>query len=99
MFLRKLRYSYTRYYKIQMSMKLKEFKEIPDGIELDPSQMIQCKFDPTQPTNVEKQFVYDVYDKIAPHFSNTRYKPWPQVVKFVEELPTGLIHKYRFFAL
>ena len=28
---------------------------------------------------MEKEHVYDVYEKIAPHFSNTRYKPWPRV--------------------
>lgn len=36
---------------------------------------------------MEKQHVYEVYEKIAPHFSNTRYKPWPNVVKFLNELP------------
>lgn len=39
------------------------------------------------PTNIEKTYVYDVYNKIAPHFSSTRYKPWPQVVKYLDELP------------
>jgi hypothetical protein len=34
---------------------------------------------PTTATNMEKEHVYDVYEKIAPHFSNTRYKPWPKV--------------------
>jgi hypothetical protein len=74
-----------------MSIKIKDFKEIPDGIELDPSLINKGQSDPTQPTNVEKQFVYEVYDKIAPHFSNTRYKPWPQVVKFLESLPQGIL--------
>lgn len=39
------------------------------------------------PTEIEKKYVYDVYNKIAPHFSSTRYKPWPQVVKFLDGLP------------
>lgn len=39
------------------------------------------------PTELEKKYVYDVYNKIAPHFSSTRYKPWPQVVRFLESLP------------
>ena len=30
-----------------------------------------------------------MYDKIAPHFSNTRYKPWPQVVNFLNDLEEG----------
>lgn len=42
-----------------------------------------------RPTEIEKKYVYDVYNKIAPHFSSTRYKPWPQVVKFLEGLPDG----------
>jgi alkylated DNA repair protein alkB family protein 8 len=30
-------------------------------------------------TDMEKKHVYEVYEKIAPHFSNTRYKPWPKI--------------------
>lgn len=39
--------------------------------------------------NLCKEFVFDVYDKIAPHFSHTRYKKWPKVAEFVERLPEG----------
>ncbi|KAF2858623.1 S-adenosyl-L-methionine-dependent methyltransferase [Piedraia hortae CBS 480.64] len=35
--------------------------------------------------------VHDVYDKIAPHFSKTRYKPWPRIVSFIETLPPGSV--------
>ena len=38
-------------------------------------------------TDMEKQHVYEVYEKIAPHFSNTRYKPWPMIVDFLNSLP------------
>lgn len=38
---------------------------------------------------VSKEFVFDVYDKIAPHFSHTRYKMWPKVREFLECLPLG----------
>ena len=31
--------------------------------------------------------MYEVYDKIATHFSHTRYKPWPQVAEFLNSLP------------
>lgn len=41
---------------------------------------------------MEKKHVYEVYDKIAPHFSNTRYKPWPKIAKYLESLPTGSIN-------
>lgn len=27
----------------------------------------------------EDEYVHGVYDTIAEHFSNTRYKPWPKV--------------------
>ena len=39
------------------------------------------------PTEIEKKHVYEVYDKIATHFSHTRYKPWPQVENFLKSLP------------
>lgn len=42
-----------------------------------------------QPSDVEKTFVYDVYDKIASHFSNTRYKPWPKVTEFLNSIEEG----------
>ena len=38
---------------------------------------------------MEKKHVYEVYEKIAPHFSNTRYKPWPKIQKYLESLPEG----------
>jgi len=39
--------------------------------------------------SVSEEFVFDVYDKIAPHFSHTRYKMWPKVAEFVERRPVG----------
>jgi alkylated DNA repair protein alkB family protein 8 len=42
-----------------------------------------------EPESFSKQFVFDVYDKIAPHFSHTRYKKWPKVEEFVSNLPQG----------
>ena len=45
----------------------------------------------TQATTMEKQHVYEVYEKIAPHFSNTRYKPWPMIVEHLNSLPDGSI--------
>mmetsp|Transcript_765 Transcript_765/g.1365 ORF Transcript_765/g.1365 Transcript_765/m.1365 type:complete len:148 (+) Transcript_765:1388-1831(+) len=38
---------------------------------------------------MEKQHVYEVYEKIAPHFSNTRYKPWPNVSDYIATFPAG----------
>ena len=36
-----------------------------------------------------QKHVYEVYDKIAPHFSHTRYKPWPKIEQFLNTLPEG----------
>lgn len=41
------------------------------------------------PGDFSREFVFDVYDKIAPHFSHTRYKKWPKVDEFVRSLPVG----------
>ena len=48
--------------------------------------------DSTLPTEIEKKHVYDVYEKIAPHFSHTRYKPWPKVAEFLEKIPAGSLN-------
>ncbi|KAK6363331.1 tRNA methyltransferase, has a role in tRNA modification [Orbilia blumenaviensis] len=39
----------------------------------------------------EDQHVHQVYDKIASHFSATRYKPWPIVHEFLSTLPPGSV--------
>ena len=33
---------------------------------------------------LEEQHVQQVYEQIAPHFSSTRYKPWPVVQQFLQ---------------
>lgn len=38
---------------------------------------------------MEKEHVYEVYEKIASHFSNTRYKPWPNVEEYIAGFPEG----------
>lgn len=45
-----------------------------------------------KPTDIEKKHVYDVYDKIAPHFSHTRYKPWPKVAEYLSRLSPGSLN-------
>lgn len=35
------------------------------------------------PENQEQQYVHEVYNEIASHFSQTRYKPWPIVQQFL----------------
>ncbi len=41
--------------------------------------MEEAKKNTDKPGEFEKKFVYGVYEKIAPHFSSTRYNPWPKV--------------------
>jgi len=43
------------------------------------------------PQKYEDEHVHSVYDEIAPHFSSTRYKPWPIIAHFLSSLPTGWI--------
>ncbi|KAI9789000.1 MAG: tRNA methyltransferase, has a role in tRNA modification [Piccolia ochrophora] len=39
----------------------------------------------------EEEHVHQIYDQIASHFSSTRYKPWPLVEQFLNDLPVGSI--------
>jgi tRNA (uracil-5-)-methyltransferase TRM9 len=41
--------------------------------------------------SLESRSVHRVYDVIASHFSETRYKPWPLVEKFLKELSPGSV--------
>eukprot|EP00850_Spirogloea_muscicola_P015520 SM000119S25663 [mRNA] locus=s119:306434:309879:+ [translate_table: standard] len=38
---------------------------------------------------IERRYVHQVYDAIAPHFSATRFSKWPKVASFLHALPTG----------
>ncbi|XP_057830695.2 tRNA (carboxymethyluridine(34)-5-O)-methyltransferase isoform X2 [Cryptomeria japonica] len=40
---------------------------------------------------IEKKYVHNVYDAIAPHFSSTRFAKWPKVAKFLDSLTPGSI--------
>jgi tRNA (uracil-5-)-methyltransferase TRM9 len=37
----------------------------------------------------EQRHVHEVYESIAAHFSQTRYKPWPIVAEFLDQQPAG----------
>ncbi|KAF9162891.1 tRNA methyltransferase, has a role in tRNA modification [Actinomortierella ambigua] len=39
----------------------------------------------------EQEHVHNVYQAIAPHFSATRYKPWPVVEEFLMTMPPGYV--------
>ncbi|XP_048438861.1 tRNA (carboxymethyluridine(34)-5-O)-methyltransferase-like [Pyrus x bretschneideri] len=38
---------------------------------------------------IEKKYVHQVYDAVAPHFSSTRFAKWPKVANFLSSLPSG----------
>ncbi|XP_012693354.2 alkylated DNA repair protein alkB homolog 8 [Clupea harengus] len=40
-------------------------------------------------SRLEAQFVHQVYEEIASHFSSTRHSPWPRVRDFLLALPAG----------
>ncbi|GFS77327.1 alkylated DNA repair protein alkB homolog 8 [Nephila pilipes] len=40
---------------------------------------------------LENRYVNQVYEEIADHFSNTRYKPWPKVASFLKNIPPGSV--------
>lgn len=39
--------------------------------------------------DLETEHVHKVYSKIAPHFSDTRFKPWPRIAEFLRQQPLG----------
>lgn len=39
----------------------------------------------------EREHVHGVYEAIAPHFSSTRYKPWPAVAQFLNAQRPGAV--------
>ena len=45
----------------------------------------------SDPDIFEQEFVTNVYNDIAPHFSLTRYKPWPFIDKFLKSKPLGTL--------
>lgn len=48
-------------------------------------------------TDVEKKYVYEIYEKIAPHFSHTRYKPWPKIESFLNVRTIKSLKKKKLF--
>ncbi|XP_021093415.1 alkylated DNA repair protein alkB homolog 8 isoform X3 [Heterocephalus glaber] len=42
-------------------------------------------------SQLEQEYVHQVYEEIAGHFSSTRHTPWPHIVAFLKALPDGSI--------
>ncbi|KAJ1768671.1 tRNA methyltransferase, has a role in tRNA modification [Coemansia sp. RSA 1813] len=51
---------------------------LPDTLQLEESDK-------------EDQYVHQVYNEIASHFSDTRFKPWPVIERYLRELPVGSV--------
>ncbi|XP_078513159.1 tRNA (carboxymethyluridine(34)-5-O)-methyltransferase ALKBH8 isoform X2 [Lissotriton helveticus] len=43
----------------------------------------------TDASKLEQEYVHQVYEEIAGHFSSTRHTPWPKIVHFLKGLPKG----------
>ncbi|KAF8310557.1 S-adenosyl-L-methionine-dependent methyltransferase [Clavulina sp. PMI_390] len=54
--------------------------------KLSPVQL-----DASRAAQNEAEYVHGVYDDIADHFSQTRYKPWPLIERFLATLEPGSI--------
>ncbi|GAB6023936.1 Alkylated DNA repair protein alkB 8 [Chamberlinius hualienensis] len=60
------------------------------GISSAPKSRDSTTFVSTEePAKLENSHVHQVYEKIADHFSSTRYKPWPKIADFLDALPCG----------
>ncbi|CAL9683877.1 unnamed protein product [Knipowitschia caucasica] len=55
---------------------------------LAPPTLPRCHADAA---HLEEQYVHQVYDAIASHFSSTRHSPWPRVCDFLRALPPGSV--------
>lgn len=60
----------------------------PKPSQSDPPSLPGCRSDAAR---LEEQFVHQVYDAIAAHFSSTRHSPWPRVCDFLFSLPPGSV--------
>ncbi len=44
-----------------------------------------------KPNHKSKPSIIETYDAIAEHFDITRYKPWPETIKFADKLEPGSV--------
>ncbi|KAJ0022169.1 hypothetical protein NQD34_009659 [Periophthalmus magnuspinnatus] len=60
----------------------------PRPSQHDSASLPGCQADAA---HLEQQYVHQVYDAIASHFSSTRHSPWPRVCDFLCSLPPGSV--------
>ncbi|KAJ8927629.1 hypothetical protein NQ314_019890 [Rhamnusium bicolor] len=53
--------------------------------------LTERKIEDTTAFELEKLHVHEVYENIASHFSDTRHKPWPNVLEFIKSFNVGSI--------
>jgi tRNA (uracil-5-)-methyltransferase TRM9 len=56
-----------------------------------PQQLAPIELEPSAAQSNEDTYVHEVYDSIADHFSQTRYKPWPLIEQFLSTLLPGSV--------
>ncbi|KAI5124579.1 hypothetical protein M0805_003098 [Coniferiporia weirii] len=56
-----------------------------------PKAVTHATTSSASPGSYESTHVHNIYDAIAPHFSSTRYKPWPVVAAFLATIPPGSV--------
>jgi tRNA (uracil-5-)-methyltransferase TRM9 len=59
--------------------------------DLNMPQLSSIALKPSLAVENEQNYVHDVYESIADHFSQTRYKPWPLIQRFLTSLERGSI--------
>ena len=75
----------------------KEEKKLDDDLGRDGLERAKKRrhYEPIMEANEaaskEQEYVHNVYNEIAPHFSQTRYKPWPIVTQFLQTRAMGAI--------
>ncbi|PCH38036.1 hypothetical protein WOLCODRAFT_161252 [Wolfiporia cocos MD-104 SS10] len=58
---------------------------------MPPATAVKAVSVSDDPQVYEDEHVHGVYDEIAPHFSSTRYKPWPIIAQFLDSIPAGWV--------
>jgi ubiquinone/menaquinone biosynthesis C-methylase UbiE len=89
---RRLSLTFRKIRKGECTCEYKKFCDSQEKPDTNPLGLIKDEGMSNMPTEIEKKHVYDVYDKIAEHFSHTRYKPWPKVAEFMSGLEPGSLN-------
>ncbi|OQR67653.1 alkylated DNA repair protein alkB8-like [Tropilaelaps mercedesae] len=57
--------------------------------QLRQNLSVELSLSAREASRLEEMHVHEVYDDIAKHFSETRYRQWPRVAEFLHALPKG----------